>query len=295
MDSVQDIAGEPGHYNQDTLKAMDQQTPGGVYLCQVGPQISCGACCGLYNVPHLSRPELTEMLSRRTLRFAATARTVAAIEAYALETARLEPQQRPFPELHHCPYIGLIGEAPGRVGCLLHPLADGNGGVDLRGLSYYGGMACRTYFCATTKELLPRWKSVLRQVLNHWYLFGIVVTEKDMLAAMLAQLESRLGRPLEPVMDANSPAADSLRALLGLKCRWPFRPLSHATACHYLFSDNAHPKPAVDYEALGTAPSVHDGILREMPSAFKTVNELRQAEALIDNHMSATVKAIQKE
>lgn len=34
---------------------MDKTAPGGVYLCRVNENLSCGACCGLYNVPDLSR------------------------------------------------------------------------------------------------------------------------------------------------------------------------------------------------------------------------------------------------
>ncbi len=292
MNSPEDALWQTGCRQASAQCAMDAQVPGGVYLCQVGAALSCGACCGLYNVPDLSRENLTRMLARRTERFAHTARTAAAIEAFARESERREPQQRPFAALHHCPYIGLIGERPGRAGCLLHPLADGNNGVDFRGLSYYGGMACRTYFCAATKALAPRWKQVLRQVLNHWYVFGLVVTEKELLTALFEHLEVLLACPLDAAAAQKRPVAESLGQLLSLKCRWPFRPPSHATACHYLFSDNAHPKPEIDYHGLGTTPSIYDKILREMPSAFNNLEALRRAEALIADHMAAAVKAL---
>lgn len=280
-------------YHQ-TLRAMDAQVPGGVYLCQVDADISCGACCGLYNVADLSRENVSDMLIRRNERFANTARTVEAIDAFGRETERLETQQRPFARLHHCPFIGLIGEGPGRVGCLLHPLADGNDGVDFRGLSYYGGLACRTFFCVTTKEMPPRWKRVLRQVLDHWYDFGLVITEFDLLTAIFEHLEFRLGRPLDTAMEAGATPGESLRRLLSLKCRWPFRPSSHFTACHYLFRNEAYPKPMVPYEQLGALPSAYDNILREMPSAFRNARELRRAEALVESHLAEAVKSLDK-
>jgi hypothetical protein len=65
---------------------------------------------------------------------------------------------QPFPEFHHCPYVGLIGNELSRVGCLLHPMAEGNTGVDFRGLSYYGGMACRIYFCPVNNICLNELK-----------------------------------------------------------------------------------------------------------------------------------------
>lgn len=271
---------------------MDDQVPGGVYLCQVSARVSCGACCGLYNVADLSRENMTRMLARRAQRFACTPRTVAGIEAFALETGAAESRTRPFTDLHHCPFIGLIGEAPGRAGCLLHPLGDGNQGVDFRGMSYYGGMACRTYFCATTQNLAPRWKRILRQVLDDWYIFGLVVTETELLTAIFGHLESLIGQPLDASMVGRDPVAANLRHLLRLKCHWPFRPASHGTACHYLFSDNAHPKPAVDYHRLNAALSLYDSILCQMPSVFPDEPALRQAEALIENHLAAVVQAL---
>jgi hypothetical protein len=271
---------------------MDAQVPGGVYLCQVNARISCGACCGLYNVADLSRENLMRMLARRTRCFARVPRTVAGIEAFAREAEVAESRTRPFAELHHCPFIGLIGEPPARVGCLLHPLGAGNDGVDFRGLSYYGGMACRTYFCATSQTLTPRWKRVLRRVLDDWYLFGLVVTETALLTAVFEHLESLTGQPLEVSMVVRDQGAACLKQLLSLKCRWPFRPPSHGTACHYLFDDNAYPKPEVDYRRLGAAPSIYDAILRHMPSVFHSERALRQAEAMVENHLTAAARAL---
>jgi len=293
IDSSEDAIKEAPDCLDTALCAMDAQVPGGVYLCQVNARISCSACCGLYNVADLSLENLGTLLARRSKRFAHAERTVAGIEAFARVTEHLEPQQRPFGKLHHCPFIGLIGKGPGRVGCLLHPLADGNGGVDFRGLSYYGGLACRTYFCMTTRELAPRWKRILPKVLDHWYLFGLVVSEIELLTAIFDQLEFRLGRPLVKNDVESDQAAECLRQLLSLKCRWPFRPPSHSSACHYLFKDNAYPKPSIPYDRLGAAPSAYDRILREMPSAFKDLKELEQAEALIENHLATTVKALE--
>ncbi len=117
------------------LKQLDSDVPGGVYLCQISERISCGACCGLYNVADPSREGLTRMLAARTDAFAEVDRDVDAILSFKREVEAPENQERPFPDFHHCPYIGLVGRNHSRVGCLLHPLAKGNGGVDFRGVS----------------------------------------------------------------------------------------------------------------------------------------------------------------
>jgi hypothetical protein len=181
----------------------DDTVPGGVYLCQVNDCVSCGACCGLYNVAEVSRTHLVALLRQRAQRFAALPRTAAAIDAFAQWTQAQESQKRPFPDFHHCPYIGLIGPNASRVGCLLHPLAENNQGVDFRGLSYYGGLACRTYFCPATKSLPARYKRILRTVLDDWYLYGLVVTETALIAAQFQWLEKRLGHELDAALFIN--------------------------------------------------------------------------------------------
>ena len=128
-------------------------SPGGVYLCQVGERVSCGACCGLYNIADLSQRSLEVMLTEQTEEFARVPRTTEAIEAFQKKIEGWTPPQRPFPDFYHCPFLGLIGLNGRRVGCLLHPAAAGNNGIDWRGLSYYGAMACRTYFCPSVRHL----------------------------------------------------------------------------------------------------------------------------------------------
>ena len=115
--------------------------PGDVYLCQVGEQVSCGACCGLYNIRDLSQRLLEVMLTERTEAFARVPRTAEAIEAFQKKIEGWTPPKRPFPDFYHCPFLGLIGRNGRRVGCLLHPAAAGNNGIDWRGMTYHGAMA----------------------------------------------------------------------------------------------------------------------------------------------------------
>ena len=154
----------------------DPEIPGGVYLCQVSETVSCGACCGLYNVAELSRDGLHAMLARRTRRFfSMSGRDLDAVLSFRKWVEDSEPQERPFPEFHHCPYIGLIGPNLSRPGCLLHPL--GNSGIDLRGISDYGGFACRSYFCPTHDCLSAGIKILIREAARDWFEYGLVITE----------------------------------------------------------------------------------------------------------------------
>lgn len=275
------------------LADMDPQVPGGVYLCQVNERVSCGACCGLYNVAETSREHMVKTLGDRTHRFARVPRTVEGIDAFALQSQRIECQERPFPQFHHCPFIGLIGEERSRVGCLLHPMAEGNQGVDFRGLSYYGGLACRTYFCPSTHSLPPRYKRVLRKVLADWHLYGLVVTETDLISALFHQIEVRLASHIEPALFEGRPEAGrALDRLLALKLTWPHRPPEADSPCHHFFFDVSYAKPLIDYRRLGVASSPFNPILRELISAFDSVETLRRAEQRIDQAIAGVVAAL---
>lgn len=107
----------------------DKLVRGQVYLCQTGPCVSCGSCCGLYNMADLSREHLRAILAERTNTFAGVPRTIDDILAFEQERMRVEGADAPIADFHHCFFVGLIQDGGERVGCLLHPLASGNGGL----------------------------------------------------------------------------------------------------------------------------------------------------------------------
>lgn len=204
------------------VSEQDARVPGGVYLCQVADHLSCGSCCGLYNVPDLSRDTLRTMLEERTRSFASVPRTIADLDAFAQERLAMEGTNYPDPTLHHCPYVGLIAEPRERVGCLLHPLAAGNNGLDWRGLSYYGSAACALFFCPAYTALPGRWKKIIRQSVDDWYSYGLIIVEHRFLSAILGELEARWGQALAGCnLDLQSRTA--LAELLEFKINWPFR------------------------------------------------------------------------
>jgi hypothetical protein len=266
-----------------------------VYLCQTAPDVSCGACCGLYNVADPSAEALEAILIRRTHWFGEVPRTVAGIDAFKARVSGVECQERPFPEFHHCPFLGMIEDEGRRVGCLLHPLAEGNHGIDWRGLSYYGGMACRTYFCPSVKHLPPRWLLALRQSMAHWHLHGLIVTEHRLLAAFFEILEDRLARPIDGAdFLAESPAADLLKAFASLKLTWPFRRKDAPGMANYFFEDGRYPRPVVTRVDAGIPPSFFEIILRELDSGFSSTGDQREAEEQISEIIDGLVAVIEK-
>ncbi len=266
------------------------EIPGGVYLCQVSETVSRGACRGLYNLPDAGRTALTERLRRRTELFREIPRTAAAIDRFGASEAA-DAAGGPYPGFHHCPFVGLI-DGDRRVGCLLHPLGTGNAGIDWRGLSYYGGLACRIYFCSTYTRLSPAHKELIRRAADDWYDYGLVITEHRLLSALFEAAETGLGRALEPAdFDGRPDAIEALRDIIRLKARWPAR---RTPLCHPLFDDPPPDGRPIDYPALGRIGSPWDTVLRELNARIDTPEDLADAEARLSATVDALVRALEK-
>jgi hypothetical protein len=256
----------------------DELVRGHVYLCQTGPCVSCGSCCGLYNMADLSRERLRAILAERTSAFAAVPRTIEGILAFEQQRKETEGENAPLEDFHHCVFVGLIQGDGERVGCLLHPLASGNGGIDWRGLSFYGGAACKHYFCPSYDSLAPRFKRIAREVLGDWYEYGLIIPEHRFLEAALSSVENRLDGPLDA--DALSPQhKTALAELLRLKLRWPFRDPTMPLAWNF-FSTRQTDRPKLIEDAAPLDPLIHQMLheLDTLPEHAKAgENMLRQA------------------
>jgi hypothetical protein len=263
-------------------------------LCQVNDRVSCGACCGLYNVPIASRNALVHSLQARTRQFAATTRTVDAIFQYKQTVEKRECQDRPMRDFHHCPFLGLIGPKRSTVGCLLHPDGAGNNGMDFRSLSYYGGMTCHIYFCPSTRLLPQRYKQIVRAVLDDWYLYGLIVTETKLLKALFEELESRLNRPLYAEdFTARRACREALKHLFLLRVSWPFRSPDNHRLANYFFNDHLYARPAIAPSQQGHAISRYRLVLQELETDPASERALRQAELYLDDRFRLVQDAME--
>jgi len=253
----------------------DKQVRGQVYLCQTGPCVSCGSCCGLYNMADLSRERLRAILAERTNAFAAVPRTIDSILTFEQKRKCAEGTVAPLEDFHHCVFVGLIQDEGERVGCLLHPLASGNRGIDWRGLSFYGGAACKHYFCPSYDRLAPRFKRIAREVLDDWYEYGLLIPEHRFLEAALGAVESRQDSPLD-AEGLSLQQKTALAELLRLRLRWPLRDPARPLAWNF-FSTRETDRPRPPQDSAQSAP-----LIRQMLHELDTLPEhLQTGEILL--------------
>jgi hypothetical protein len=266
---------------------MEKATDQPEYLCQVSETVSCGNCCGLYNVKDPSYEALEEMLAYRSRIFRQTPRNMDDILAYKDHIRQRESRERPVLDFHHCPYLGLLGNHQSRVGCLLHPEAEGNRGIDLRGLSFYGGLTCNMYFCPSARNLPAHYAKIVKAFTENWHQYGLIITETRLLVEFFKEVEHRINGPvfLERFLghpDLIAPVVDFFR----LKTGWPFRPAHHAYPTNDFFNDGIYPKPEVEYPPDRGEQSRYNGLFRELVSRFTSQGELLRAEKLLDDIFS---------
>lgn len=253
------------------------------HLCQPDEQKSCAWCCGLYNSHNVSRDALVRKLKARTEEFARTNRTVAAIHHFSEKTREKEQSQLLDPGFYSCEFVGFLEEEETRVGCMLHPLARGNQGIDYRGLSFHGAMACQGFFCRSYRELSTAEKKVILGTVNDWFLFGLVISDVDFSRSFFRLAEERLGRHIDPARLAVPPASKLVYEFFHWKIDWPYRSsgpeLESVCTPGVLGAKRDFGGQEPEHQAL----SPLDKILISLRSKFQSHSERMSAEEKIDH------------
>ena len=234
--------------NRGIVEAARRDRPEELNLCRPDSRKSCAACCGLYNVHDATRTGLTSKLEKRSSFFRTTPRTVAALEAYQAAVNREETDTPLDAAIHVCEFTGFLTTDRKIVGCLLHPSSPGNDGIDLRGLCYYGAMACKSFFCPSWSEV-PAWqKRILLDVSDDWLLYGLVVTDLGFVRSIFRLLEINLGAPVDRKRIFSGPALNIFKDMLAWKDSWPFDESSKVRRSRYYFKAGSPDTPMDESE-----------------------------------------------
>ncbi len=160
-------------------------------------------------------------------------------------------------------------------------------------MSWYGEKACRSYFCPATKKLSPIYQAILKQTIDDWYVFGLIVTEHSLVTAYFKEIEFRLGRNIA-VSDYTQDieATHAFREFAELKSKWPYRREDSPGPCNFFFENGLYPRPDVIRNTPDIPQSSYETIFRELDSGFSSPKEIVAADQLLDKLFLKAVRAI---
>ncbi|MDI9571497.1 MAG: hypothetical protein QM278_12445 [Pseudomonadota bacterium] len=257
------------------------------HLCQPDGGKSCGACCGLYNYADSSRESLTRRLRRRVALMSGVERTTAGLEEFARIVRETEDMTKRYEVIHCCEYLGFLDAEERRVGCLLHPQQ--NDGADYREASFYGRELCDGHFCPSYHYLSREEKHALIEVIDDWYLYGLVVTDIDLVKGYFRLIAAGIHETPNPKRLRGGPLHESVRSFFNLKLTWPFRDADANRLGKYYFDGAQYMIKYIDYEALGMEKSSFDQIFMSLSSNFSCREDVRAAEEIISRHVGEFV------
>ena len=261
------------------------------HLCQPGGGASCGACCGLYNFRDHSRAALTRSLRRRTETIRPLPKEAEAYRGAARSLRRWDKDPL-FPPVKLCPLLGFLDEEEKRVGCLAHPLV--TGGVDLRDCGAYNASTCASFECPSFLWLNAPQARLVRAACADWYLYGLVITDVELVRGTVKLLEAATGGPVDLDQIIEVPdALEAARRHFRLKEEAPNRP--EDAAIFGRFERDEHGEPAsrtIDYGALGATSAPEDDLILCLGYAPASSAELQAARKLVRDSIGAIVAAL---
>ncbi len=191
--------------------------------------------------------------------------------------------------IYNCEFLGFLDREKKRVGCLLHPSL--HQGVNLREYSFYGPDLCAGHFCPSFTHLTKLEQEAVLTVLDDWYLYGLVITDIDLVKEFFRHVQDRLGESLHVERLVDSEAREALRAFFRLKEFWKFASTENRLG-KYDFSHSEYQIARIEYEKnWKIKPPRFAKILLSLSSAFKTQEDILEAEYLIEEKIKNFTEA----
>jgi len=257
-------------------------------LCQPDDLKSCAACCGLYNWQDHSRAALTEIITLQTDLFMQLD-SYDNLDTYRdLRNSRLN-NTKLFETIYNCEFIGFIDPARLRVGCLLHPSVTGN--HKLRNHCFYGSKICHEHFCPSYGCLTTSEQQAVVTALQDWYLYGLVITDIDLVKEFFRHVENTIGESVKPARLSNATLQATLLDFFTLKEHWPFKAAENRLGKYY-FSESEYVIARIEYRTRwGVPDSVWDKILVSLESNFNSLEQIREAEHILQEKVESFIQA----
>ncbi|HUT52267.1 MAG TPA: hypothetical protein VM658_02650 [bacterium] len=255
--------------------------------CDHGATLSCASCCGIYNYRGHDRRLVSDMLSMQTALMESWDGSDADMERVRAEAEARRPEPR-FAVIYNCPFAGFLDAERSRVGCLLHPLVRGR---DLREYCRYGHRTCGEARCTAYTYLTAAEAGAVAAAAPDWYLYGLCITDIDLVKDFFELCEMRLLGPVDPGRVTREPVlAAAFADYLALKENWPFA-TDPGRYGKYFFVGRDYHIYMIDYRKLGASFPHHDGILISLGSVIETRAELEGAVGIVDEKVDAFMEA----
>jgi len=266
----------------------------GIHICQPDNNKSCAACCGIYNFIDDSFDEVSCRLRRNSLSID-SGLSMSHVISHSKKWRKTDNDEINclFPIIFNCEFAGFLDNGEKRAGCLLHPeihgdkrfIATGFHGVDMC-LNHF----CPSYFCLTKQE-----KLVVILSLDHWFLYGLVITDIDIVKCFVNNINNSLGNTFDPWLISRSmDLKDVFADFFSLKLSWPFTDSKRGLFGKYRFYGDEYEIDTIPYERLGIQKSIYNHIFLSLSSFFNNSSEIKEAEEIITSHVQRAVAEINR-
>lgn len=196
-----------------------------------------------------------------------------------------------FSPVRLCPLLGFVDEERTRVGCLAHPAV--TGGVDLRDCGAYDAKTCATFECPSFLWLDGPKARLVRAACPDWYLYGLVITDVELVRSSLKLVSDRLGASVDPDEIVARPAAlAAARELFALKETAPDR--RSEIFGRFSVDETGEPVPRIlDYERLGGRDAPEDETVLCLGCDPADAAALEREQTLVRDAIGALANALE--
>jgi len=141
--------------------------------------------------------------------------------------------------------------------------------------------------------LTPVEQQAVLRTLDDWYLYGMVITDIDLIREFIKEVQNRLGEGLRPDRLKDSHVQKALEDFFRLKESWKFASPKRRLG-KYFFTQSEYQIARVEYEKnWGMKPSRFHKILVNLSSEFGGREDVEQAESIIEEKIGGLVEAYQ--
>ncbi len=255
-----------------------------IHLCHPDNKKSCAACCGIYNFKSNGKTHIAKRLRRNTQAFL-FARKTSSISDFirkhsALYRAEDNGDIKCFQTIFNCEFAGFVDERETKVGCLLHPVL--NDGRDFRNQSFYGDNLCNDHFCLSYYYLSIDEQLLVIKVVDDWYLYGLTITDIDLVKGVYQILSNKLGETLNvDLISSHSDLSNLILRFFTLKLDWPYSSEDENRFGKYIFKGEEYREIRIDYGRLHRKRSIFHPLFKAYGSEFKRGCELDEAEDIL--------------